>query len=220
MPAILDHGFSISTFTGLGGSGKSFAIVWELANRRMVNRNYKLVTNLSLTDQFYELVAELKGCTVEEVKARVLIPDEKTVEEWKRGESYPWDLDIDGPWDFVWDEVHEIIPKKATKQNESWNNFLAKARKYDCQRIQFITQTTKEISDTIYARAKVRYLIEKMEVAKVQYLGIEMIYLYELYASFTGYYVPQICRVEERQDVKEKWVETDRTYFTLKKKGL
>ena len=84
MKATLDNDFSITSVSGRGGDGKSYVIVSELAKKRMVRKNYRLVTNLPLTEDFYRFVAARKNCTPQEVKARVTILDNETLDSMAR----------------------------------------------------------------------------------------------------------------------------------------
>ena len=225
MKATLNNDFSITSVSGRGGDGKSYVIVSELAQRRMVRKNFNLVTNLPLTEAFYEFVAERKGCTVQEVKNRVHILDNETLDSWENWKGTGRTKTIGGPWDlaehfekaptdFILDEAHVFCPKRDRDREKLYQKFLGEARHHGLQRVMFITQAKTKISPVIDEHCHARYLIEKQDRGNLNpRFPIPMSHLYNLWASITGEYSPMTARIEQLKNADEKWVESERDYY-------
>lgn len=202
MASALDNGFVIATITGTGGDGKSYSVVQELVEQRLVKKNCDLVTNLPLRlDEFCQYAADQNFGDPEEIRKRIHLIPEETLKQWRQGDGGPWDLTFDRPTDLYIDEAHVF----CQKGNKEWEDFLGEARHENCQRIVFLTQSVEKLAKAIGMHAKVRMRIEKGDVHRTKWFAIPMAHVYELLASVTGSYAPYIYRVEEVKDAREKW---------------
>lgn len=218
MPALLDSGFNISTLTAIGGEGKSYITVHDMAYNRLVRWNYHLVTNLPLhVEKLAEVVARERGCEPQDVIDRIHLIPSHDLDRWRNGHGGPWDLPElfeANACDFILDEAHVFCPPK--KQDEQWAVWLGEARHLNLQRVQFLTQSVKKIAAPIDIHAKLRYRLEKGDRRRMRWFLFPMGDVYQVIASFTGRLTPLVYRIEEIKDAEEKWKRGSEDLFSYR----
>lgn len=199
--------------TGCAGSGKSYRrcprfIVDEfLPNRK--NKKSRHISNFPiLVEALAECASRKMKISVDEVKDSIEIIPNVVMDEWRAGNSGPWDYfkdkSIDGCHIAI-DECHNFFGRRHKADHlAKLQGWLGEIRHRGAC-VEFITQHPMKVAKEIGYEAVKRLEIMTMEDVRDPWFGIPMDEWYELEAKVTGEYRQRIIEVE-RVERFGRWV--------------
>jgi len=217
--------------TGVPGCGKTYVRAARfLVDDFLVNSNGKHISNFPLkVDSISEDVSKKinknrgffgifrKKVTPEDIKSRLVLIDDNTLQSWRLGLSGPWDYfrGVDLKYAHIAiDEIHNFCSSRQSPEClQKWDDFLGEIRHRGCS-FEGLTQDIDQVDRVLTGRASTRLELVPGEDMRDPFFKIKMSDWYELKASFTGFYHKTVFMLEKRKQ-DSRWKTNHVTRFLI-----